>query len=135
MKLTTGFTPACLSFGAILCQLVSAVPLHEKRDVWAPRILYPNSGTVWQKGQRHNVTWDVSDPPSEMTNPMGEIRLAHANGSIYPVILASGFTVMDGRVEIEVPWLVTGSDYALVLFGDSGNTSPIFTIEGPSLFD
>ena len=31
----------------------------EKRDVFVPPVLYPHAGTVWTKGQRHNVTWCV----------------------------------------------------------------------------
>ena len=66
----------------------------------------------------------------------------------YPVILAKGFDILDGRVEITVPWVMDRTDYSLVreyyasfhmlkfhfadyprsVFGDSGNFSPEFTI-------
>lgn len=36
---------------------VTAAPVLEQRDVWAPKILYPHAGTVWNSGERHNVTW------------------------------------------------------------------------------
>ena len=66
------------------------------------------------------------------------------------VILAKGFDILDGRVEITVPWVMDRTDYSLVreyyirfsvleshfadhshirsVFGDSGNFSPEFTI-------
>ena len=68
------------------------------------------------------------------------------------VILAKGFDILDGRVEITVPWVMDRTDYSLVreyyrfgvmrhsadnphpVFGDSGNFSPEFTINGPSPF-
>jgi hypothetical protein len=61
----------------------AAAPL-QKRDVWAPKVLYPHAGTVWYKGQvsnpsqptdaalmraqTHNVTWDTSNAPKQITN-------------------------------------------------------------------
>ncbi|OCH93446.1 hypothetical protein OBBRIDRAFT_832690 [Obba rivulosa] len=138
MKFTIAFMTVCLFFVSLLgvfAQLASARPVQKKRDVYSPRVLYPHNGTVWSKGQRHNVTWDTSNRPAEITNPIGEIHLAQAQGDIiYPLILASNFSVLDGRVEVEVPWVATSSDYTVVLFGDSGNASPAFTIQGPSIF-
>jgi hypothetical protein len=43
------------------------------------------------------------------------------------VILAQNFNPRLGRVEVTVPLLVPGN-YTLVLFGDSGNYSPVFEI-------
>lgn len=40
--------------------LGAAITVQEKRDVFVPPVLYPHAGTVWDKGQRHNVTWCVS---------------------------------------------------------------------------
>ncbi|OCH93447.1 hypothetical protein OBBRIDRAFT_749692 [Obba rivulosa] len=138
MKPTTAFTTLCLFFVSLLgvfAQLASALPVNGKRDVFVPPVLYPHNGTVWKKGQRHNVTWDTSNAPAQITNAIGEIRLAQAGEPIFPVILATGFSILDGRIEVEVPWVATASDYSVVLFGDSGNFSPAFTIEGPSIFD
>ena len=42
---------------AIFFQIAAGLPVNEKRDVYVPPVLYPHSGTVWYKGQRHNVTW------------------------------------------------------------------------------
>jgi len=47
-----------------------------------------------------------------------------------PVILADKFDILLGRITVQVPWVVDGDDYQLVLFGDSGNFSPQFTITG-----
>ncbi|EMD38264.1 CsMn38 [Gelatoporia subvermispora B] len=137
MMFTTAYT-TFFCFVALLCafaQLASAVPVQGKRDVFDPPILYPHAGTVWKKGQRHNVTWDISQAPKQITNRIGEIRLSQVNQSIFPVILATGFDILDSRIEVEVPWVQTGHEYTLVLFGDSGNSGPAFTIEGPSIFD
>ena len=40
-------------------QLAAAVPAAEveKRTVFTPLVTYPHTGTVWYKGQTHNVTW------------------------------------------------------------------------------
>ncbi|TEB30565.1 hypothetical protein FA13DRAFT_1792164 [Coprinellus micaceus] len=44
--------------------------------------------------------------------------------------LASGFSLADGEVEVEIPADVeSGENYFIVLFGDSGNVSPNFTID------
>ncbi|KAI0748739.1 hypothetical protein C8Q80DRAFT_1102753 [Daedaleopsis nitida] len=105
----------------------------EKRDVFVPPVLYPHAGTVWTKGQRHNVTWDISDAPQNITNSKGLILLRKGNTAT-PLVLANGFDILLSRVEVTVPWVLPGDDYSLVLFGDSGNFSPPFTINGPSIF-
>lgn len=50
-----------LVFLASWVQLALGAPTAslEKRDVFVPPVLYPHAGTVWTKGQRHNVTWYV----------------------------------------------------------------------------
>lgn len=61
------------SLGALLLSALAAsgaafaVPV-ETRDVYSPKVLYPHSGTVWYSGQRHNVTWDNSNPPQNISN-------------------------------------------------------------------
>ncbi|KAK7694118.1 hypothetical protein QCA50_003694 [Cerrena zonata] len=78
MKFTTVLTTFAVALFAPL-QLVTAVPVTEasleKRDVFVPPVLYPHAGTVWTSGQRHNVTWDVSNPPKQITNGKGMILL------------------------------------------------------------
>ncbi|KAJ7227733.1 hypothetical protein B0H12DRAFT_1205231 [Mycena haematopus] len=108
--------------------VVRAMPF-ESRDVYTPPVLYPHDGTVWYVGQRHNVTWDNSDPPVNITNKIGRIML-RKGGLTTPVILADNFSILLGRIEVTVPWVEDGSDYQIVLFGDSGNFSPDFTING-----
>lgn len=47
----------CFALFSML-SLVNAVPVGlEKRDVYAPPVLYPYTGTVWKVGAKHNVTW------------------------------------------------------------------------------
>ncbi|KAI0636488.1 hypothetical protein C8Q77DRAFT_1050716 [Trametes polyzona] len=114
----------------IFAQLAAAVTVAEleKRDVYVPPVLYPHSGTVWYKGQVHNVTWDVSDPPVNITNKFGRIMLRKGDLST-PLILADGFDILRGRIEVTVPWVLEGDDYSVVLFGDSGDWSQKFAIK------
>ncbi|KAL1939163.1 hypothetical protein VTO73DRAFT_10204 [Trametes versicolor] len=124
----------------------------EKRDVFVPPVLYPHAGTVWTKGQRHNVTWDTSSAPVNITNKIGTILLRKGDLAT-PLVLASGFDILLGRIEVTVPWVIPDSDYSVVralllplslvfvwsltsrtVFGDSGNFSPEFTINGPAVF-
>ncbi|KAI0658748.1 hypothetical protein C8Q70DRAFT_933927 [Cubamyces menziesii] len=114
---------------SVFFQLAAAVPVAEmeKRDIFDPTVLYPHAGTVWYRGQTHNVTWDVSDPPVNITNKIGKIMLR--KGLIpTPLILADGFDILLGRIEVTVPWVLTGDDYSIVLYGDSGNFGQQFTI-------
>ncbi|KAH9855881.1 hypothetical protein C2E23DRAFT_866494 [Lenzites betulinus] len=119
-----------LAFFGVLFQIAAAAPAValERRDVYSPPVLYPHTGTVWYKGQTHNVTWDVSSPPVNITDKTGLITL-RKSGIPTPLILADGFDILLGRVEVKVPWVIEGSDYSVVLFGDSGNWSEDFTIE------
>jgi hypothetical protein len=106
---------------------VCAAPI-QTRDVFVPQVLYPKSGTWWTVGQRHNVTWDISSPPAQITNPVGKIYLRKGQATLLEHTLASDFDITIGRTEITVPDVLPGDDYAVVLFGDSGNFSPVFTI-------
>ncbi|PBK97597.1 hypothetical protein ARMGADRAFT_1009568 [Armillaria gallica] len=113
---------------------VHALPLIS-RDVISPPITSPTAGAVWTVGQTITVTWNttVIPPASQVTNPIGKIVLGHqANDSLnldldHP--LASNFQLTDGQVDITVPDVEPRDDYIIVLFGDSGNTSPEFTIQ------
>jgi len=109
--------------------LVNALPVQlTTRDVYAPPVLYPNASTIWTVGSKYNVTWDNSNPPKQITNPVGRIQLRKGNTTL-PQVLASGFNITSGRQEIQVPNVQPGSDYCIVLMGDSGNFSPLFKIE------
>jgi len=110
---------------------LSAAPI-QARDVFVPQVLYPKASTLWFVGQRHNVTWDVSSPPAQITNPTGKIYLRKGQTTLVDNALASGFDITTGRTEITVPDVAPGDDYAIVLFGDSGNFSPYFKIAAPT---
>ncbi|KAF7973701.1 hypothetical protein HWV62_14376 [Athelia sp. TMB] len=97
-----------------MISLVAALPL-DRRDVYAPHVLYPHNGTVWQMGSRHNVTWDTTSPPSEITNPNGQIYLRRDDTTILKTPLASNFSILAGHVEIALPPnLPAGNKYRIV---------------------
>ncbi|KAI0720567.1 hypothetical protein C8T65DRAFT_735896 [Cerioporus squamosus] len=110
-----------------LLAVVSALPLAV-RDVFVPPVKSPKAGDVWAVGSKQNVTWDTSDAPEHITNNKGTIVLAKAGRMDINHPLASNFSILDGWYEITVPSVPAGTDYAIVLFGDSGNDSGEFTI-------
>lgn len=117
-----------ISFIVSFFTMVSALPVSV-RDVYVPPVTYPTAGTVWHIGQNYNVTWDTSDPPVNITNKYGMIVLAKGGIALdYDSPLAANFSILDGTHEITVPNVDPDDDYAIVLFGDSGNYSPEFTI-------
>ncbi|KAJ7469856.1 hypothetical protein B0H11DRAFT_2238296 [Mycena galericulata] len=122
------FVPPILAPYAPTVHFVDVTNALAKRDVFVPPILYPHAGTVWYSFQYHNVTWcDTTGAPADISN---EALLLLAKGGVEaPFILAKGFDLRLGRVTIQVPYVFAGTDYQLVLFGDSGNLSPVFTIE------
>lgn len=123
----TTLTNILAVFAVALLSFVGAAPLAA-RDIYVPPITYPTLGTLWKIGANHTVTWDNSNPPPEITNPDGVIYLRKGNQTT-DIILASDFKVVNGHVIVKVPKVQPGNDYCLVLFGDSGNFSPQFTIE------
>ncbi|KAA1469221.1 hypothetical protein DENSPDRAFT_795685 [Dentipellis sp. KUC8613] len=126
MKFTNALTSTFVFLTAALSTMTAAAAPLEPRDVYTPHITYPHTGTVWIVGQRHNVTWDTSDAPVNITNPIGMIKLGAGN-YVFPITLASGFSVLSGRHEVTVPDVDSG-EYVLVFFGDSGDDSDVFTI-------
>ncbi|KIK52673.1 hypothetical protein GYMLUDRAFT_49816 [Collybiopsis luxurians FD-317 M1] len=120
-----------LSSLSMLFTLANAFPASiAQRDVYTPPITYPTSTTVWNKGEVHNVTWDTSNAPVNITDRFGSRIQLRAGGLTMPLILADEFDILLGTIPVTVPWVITGDDYQLVLFGDSGNFSPEFTING-----
>ncbi|KAF9472236.1 hypothetical protein BDN70DRAFT_818934 [Pholiota conissans] len=123
-------------FAALLFTVcVKASPLAlDRRDVIRPKITSPNAGSVWPIGSTQTVTWDTSDfpPVSQITNILGKVILGRdANDSLnldFDHPLAQNFNLTDGSVKVTVPNVQPGADYLIVLFGDSGNTSPDFSI-------
>ncbi|KAF7296927.1 hypothetical protein MIND_00924500 [Mycena indigotica] len=128
MKFSAAFLASAAALLASTLPMATATPVAA-RDVFVPPITYPHAGTVWYIGQTHNVTWDTSKAPVNITNGKGIIMLRKGDLTT-PVILQNNFDIRKGRIEVRVPWVVDGSDYKLVLFGDSGNFSPNFTIKG-----
>ncbi|KAJ7277500.1 hypothetical protein C8J57DRAFT_1504332 [Mycena rebaudengoi] len=116
-----------LSFVLAAIAGVGAVPAGPvdpvANDVFVPPILTPAAGTVWESFQRQSVTWDASNAPNTISN-RASILLAR-DGVEFP---CSDFDLHAGFVELTVPHVLSGSDYQIVLFGDSGNLSPMFTI-------
>ncbi|KAK0184920.1 hypothetical protein F5146DRAFT_937893 [Armillaria mellea] len=100
------------------------------RDIFNPPILSPTTGTTWTVNTTQTVSWDTSNPPNPITGRnFSSIRLVKADRQL-PIILADGFDILLGKIDITVPWVVEGDDYAITLFGDSGNRGDKFTIKG-----
>ncbi|KAJ3565449.1 hypothetical protein NP233_g7627 [Leucocoprinus birnbaumii] len=112
--------------------VVQAAPI-EQRDVYVPKILTPNGNTVWKVGEEVEVTWDTSNPPAQITNKIGMILLRQGDLAT-PLVLAGNFNILNGKARFRVPSVLQGSDYSIVLFGDSGNWSDQFTIQSPFAF-
>jgi len=114
---------------------VGATPISttpQSREVFVPHILTPDEDTVWHAGQMVNVTWDTSDAPSP-THIINEalivLHIRPFSDAFEPVTMAANFSLTTGFQEVQVPWSAsTNNSYAIVLFGDSGNWSPTFTI-------
>ncbi|EKM50602.1 uncharacterized protein PHACADRAFT_263968 [Phanerochaete carnosa HHB-10118-sp] len=97
--------------------------------VFVPKITCPTADTVWTAGSTCTVTWDTSDAPESISNG-SKVVLAKDGLQDYQHPLAEGFDLRAGSVQITIPAdTAPGSDYAIVLFGDSGNYSPKFTIK------
>ncbi|KAF9221618.1 hypothetical protein BS17DRAFT_710923 [Gyrodon lividus] len=114
--------------------LVSAAPVQPVQLIaFAPTITSPCAGDIWPTSSKQNVTWLTQNVPSEIQNSSIVILLGFsANNSEnldYKHPLASNVPIMDGIVEITVPWNLTlRNDYIVVVIGDSGDASELFTI-------
>ncbi|EJF63332.1 hypothetical protein DICSQDRAFT_55831 [Dichomitus squalens LYAD-421 SS1] len=119
---------------AALATTASAVALRAANDVFSPPVTSPTAGEVWTVGSVQTVTWDTSSIPAANQNQTGLILLGFVeDGSTDEHLdienpLASNFPIRDGAVNVTVPQVATRDDYIVVLFGDSGNSSPKFTI-------
>ncbi|KAK2465744.1 hypothetical protein APHAL10511_002288 [Amanita phalloides] len=120
-------------------RVTNIVPKNAPHEliVFNPTITSPQSGFVWDMGKTYQATWSTQNIPPEKQNGTGLILLGHAgNGSenldiCHP--LATNFPLIAGAVPITMPSNVaTRDDYFIVLFGDSGNASPQFTIASPT---
>ncbi|KAG2145888.1 hypothetical protein DEU56DRAFT_788666 [Suillus clintonianus] len=125
------------AFTTLLCTISSlallalSLPL-KLRDVVDPPITSPTAGTVWHVGDKQLVTWSTSGLSSNITNPVGMLVLGYSYNNSENLMLdsplATNINYTLGQVLITVPDVETREDYIVVLFGDSGNASPEFTI-------
>ncbi|KAF4570054.1 hypothetical protein EYR40_009040 [Pleurotus pulmonarius] len=106
----------------------------ERRIVWDPEITLPNRQTLWTRNTTVTVSWKTDNIPEGAHNQKGKVVLGWRNqkgGSEHLNIehpLATGFYLRDGYIKITVPQVSPRDDYIIVLFGDSGNASPNFSI-------
>ncbi|RDB24855.1 hypothetical protein Hypma_007899 [Hypsizygus marmoreus] len=129
MKFTTRTLLAfftTLASSLTMLSFTNALPI-EARDVFVPRILTPTDGEIWLVGQLHTITWNVTNAPAQITNPVGKIMLRKGNRTLN-VTLAENFDILSGITTVTVPDVCPGHDYRVVLFGDSGNWGPEFSI-------
>ncbi|KAK0458357.1 uncharacterized protein EV420DRAFT_1270672 [Desarmillaria tabescens] len=107
----------------------SATPAT-KRDIYTPPVLSPTTGKTWLVETTQTVSWDTSNPPDLISN-RNESRIVLTKGGFFlPYILADRFDILLGSIEVKVPLVAEGDDYAVVLFGDSGNFGKQFSIKG-----
>ncbi|KAF8867921.1 hypothetical protein CPB84DRAFT_1810441 [Gymnopilus junonius] len=118
-----------INFLAVSLNSVSCFPVLEQRDVFVPPVTFPKKSTIWHVGERQHVLWDTTRHPINITNKVGRIFLRKGEFTT-PLILANDFDILLGRIGVTVPWVEDGQDYQVVVFGDSGNFSPYFTITG-----
>ncbi|KAJ6479443.1 hypothetical protein C8R47DRAFT_983456 [Mycena vitilis] len=113
----------------MLAAVAYAVPAPGPLDVFVPRITSPTAATIWESKSQQTVTWWVFSPSTTPANISNGAMIMLRKGTVTtPLVLAKGFDLRSGSVDITVPYVLSDSDYELVLFGDSGNYSPPFTI-------
>ncbi|TFK93080.1 hypothetical protein K466DRAFT_594675 [Polyporus arcularius HHB13444] len=119
---------------ATVATAASAAAVRAADEVFSPTITAPHAGDQWTVGSIQTITWDTSSIPSANQNQSGLILLGYVeDGQIDEHLdiehpLASNFPITAGAANVTVPKVSTRDDYVVVLFGDSGNTSPKFTI-------
>ncbi|KAF9556009.1 hypothetical protein CPC08DRAFT_711559 [Agrocybe pediades] len=116
------FTTLFIFFFSVQASPLNTLVERKPMDVFVPKIIKPDSETFWTVGQEATVVWDASTAPENISN--GASVVLHNYG-----ILAKGFSLRDGNVTFKVPIVRTGPNF-ITLFGDSGNYSPVFTIQG-----
>ncbi|KAG6873800.1 hypothetical protein C0995_011025 [Termitomyces sp. Mi166 len=104
----------------------AAVNTRAALDVFVPPIIVPNASTVWVVGCVETVKWNTSNAPENISNGAAVALKPESSGPI--TILAMGFDLRAGCVDVTVPEDVTPGEYTITLFGDSGNISPVFNI-------
>ncbi|KAF9046750.1 hypothetical protein BJ165DRAFT_1594087 [Panaeolus papilionaceus] len=129
------FTSFIASVLLATASLTSAAPINAPQEliVFSPPITYPTAAEAWRTGTQQTVKWNTAGLPVQKNSNTGVLLLGHmANGSENLDVdhpLASGFPINTGSVQFTLPKNIPeGSDYFVVLFGDSGNKSPKFKI-------
>ncbi|KAJ7134789.1 hypothetical protein C8R44DRAFT_771476 [Mycena epipterygia] len=133
-----------VSFLALALAATSTPILQPQQlDVITPHITSPTEKDSWTPGSIQTVTWETQDIPPAFVNNSGMILLGHM-GTTYDskgrpqttenlnttCPLANHFLIGAGKVNVTVPLDTPPRDtYIIVLFGDSGNTSPQFKIQ------
>ncbi|KAJ7288151.1 hypothetical protein C8J57DRAFT_1279248 [Mycena rebaudengoi] len=132
---------AAVSALCLPCQVRQATftlktpPPSLPRGVYSPAIIAPDASTKWMRSTKVAVTWSTSDIPKDITNPKGTIligRLKDGSSNEHLDLkhpLANGIDIRAGNYTITVPDVAAGSDYIIVLMGDSGNRSQKFSIQ------
>ncbi|KIM35888.1 hypothetical protein M413DRAFT_324580 [Hebeloma cylindrosporum] len=109
--------------------LVAGAPVHlVGRDVFVPPVILPNHKSVWKVGTTQTVTWNVTNPPKQITNTNAMIVLVTDGRLDIEHPLATGINVLKGTAQVVVPKVAPGKNYQILVFGDSGNTGEFFEI-------
>jgi len=109
--------------------LIAGAPVYlSERDVFVPPVLQPNHESVWKVGTTQTVTWDVRNPPKQITNTNAMIVLVTDGLLDMEHPLATGISVLRGTAQVVVPKVAPGKNYQILVFGDSGNTGEFFEI-------
>ncbi|KAJ3550383.1 hypothetical protein NMY22_g521 [Coprinellus aureogranulatus] len=95
--------------------------------VFVPHITAPVANDQWTIGSVQTVRWDISDAPSEISNPEGSIFLREVLTQKLR-LLDDGFSILDGAHNITVPVNVPTGPFNIVLVGSLDNLSPTFFI-------
>ncbi|KAG6910288.1 hypothetical protein DXG01_011685 [Tephrocybe rancida] len=124
MQFTTFFATVALSFISVVS---GAIIPRSAKDVFVPTILTPTADTIWVMGTNASVTWKTDNAPVNISNGASVFLKGYGN-------LAQGFSLRDGSVTFEVPFLYSTvfnpeEKHQIILFGDSGNDSANFTIK------
>ncbi|KAJ7133806.1 hypothetical protein C8R46DRAFT_1343124 [Mycena filopes] len=96
-------------------------------DIFDPHVTFPTAGTVFVSNASTTITWDTSNAPINISNRA--LLFLRKGFNTAPFVLAEDFDLRAGKLDITVPNVLADDDYSFVLFGDSGNVSPTFTIQ------
>ncbi|KAH9841483.1 uncharacterized protein C8Q71DRAFT_331765 [Rhodofomes roseus] len=111
----------------------SFIPIADDIILWSADIQSPNVFSVWPVGSTQTIKWDPSQVPQTAANHTGIVLLGYyeddSENLDTQTPLVAGFQIADGQVDITVPNVTERNDYIVVLFGNSGNASPTFTIK------